>query len=143
MKRFLFVLITMYIAVVGNNGAFSPKPYSLQIEASKPMDISTLANDACSPVVTTTGTKIQSELIADYGNKALIVTQRERMIEKYGNWLSMKEQLVKLGANIIRDTSGNLRVDQVKMQFSGKTSKLSTVVGNVESALIKSINLAL
>lgn len=54
-----------------------------------------------------------------------------------------EEQLVKLGANIIRDTSGNLRVDQVKMQFSGKTSKLSTLVGNVESALIKSINWAL
>ena len=57
--------------------------------------------------------------------------------------LDKEEQLVKLGANIIRDTSGNLRVDQVKMQFSGKTSKLSTLVGNVESALIKSINWAL
>jgi hypothetical protein len=53
-----------------------------------------------------------------------------------------EEQLIKIGANIIRDSSGNMRVDQVSMQFAGKTSKLSTLVGNVEAALIKSIKWA-
>lgn len=50
-----------------------------------------------------------------------------------------EEQLVKIGANIIRDNGSNNRVDEVKMKFAGQTSKLGTLVGNVQSALVKSI----
>jgi hypothetical protein len=48
--------------------------------------------------------------------------------------LDKETQLVKIGANIISDMSGNMRVDQIKMIFSGKTSKLALLVSNVEQA---------
>jgi hypothetical protein len=52
-------------------------------------------------------------------------------------------QLVKIGANIIRDTSGDMRVDQVKIVHAGRTSKLGTLAGNVQDALTQSVTWAL
>jgi hypothetical protein len=52
--------------------------------------------------------------------------------------MEMKEgQMVKLGARIIQEQRGNETAEAVKTRFAGQNSKLATVVGNIEAALIQ------
>lgn len=48
-------------------------------------------------------------------------------------------QMVKIGARIIEDSNTNETREGAKIRFGGQTSKLATVVGNVESALIAAL----
>jgi len=57
--------------------------------------------------------------------------------------MSMKEdQMVKIGARIIADSSGIETAEAAKIRFSGQNSKLSSALGNLEDALIQSFGWA-
>ena len=60
----------------------------------------------------------------------------EGMREKEG-------QMVKIGAKIITDSTGNATAEAAKIRFAGSNSQLSTLVGNVESAFIQCMEWAL
>ena len=59
----------------------------------------------------------------------------EGMKEKEG-------QLIKIGAKIITDASGQETAEGAKIRFAGSTSQLGLIVSNVESAIIKALNWA-
>jgi len=48
-----------------------------------------------------------------------------------------EEQMIKLGARLIQDAGGNETAEAAKIRFAGQNSKLGTIVGNVEAALIQ------
>jgi hypothetical protein len=52
-------------------------------------------------------------------------------------------QLVKIGARIIMDNTGNETAEAAKMRHGASNSVLGTIVGNVESAIIQSIEWAM
>ena len=49
-----------------------------------------------------------------------------------------EDQMVKIGARIIADSSGTETAEAAKIRFSGQNSKLSSVIGNIEEAIKKS-----
>ena len=49
-----------------------------------------------------------------------------------------EEQMIKIGARIIADSSGTETAEAAKIRFSGQNSKLSSVIGNIEEAIKKS-----
>ena len=54
----------------------------------------------------------------------------------------MKEkelQMVKIGARVIQDNSGQETAEAAKIRFSGQNSELATIVGNIEDAMIKAL----
>lgn len=58
--------------------------------------------------------------------------------------MEMKEaQMVKIGARIIQDVTGNETAEAAKIRFAGQNSKLGTIVGNVEAALLQCFGWAL
>jgi len=58
--------------------------------------------------------------------------------------MEMKEvQIVKIGARIIQDSGGNETAEAARIRFAGQNSKLGTVVSNVQSALLKSLDWAM
>lgn len=71
-------------------------------------------------------------LLPEGGNFGLAQANPNQMPQQ--GMLDKEQQMIKIGANIISDVSGNLRVDQIKITFSGKTSKLALLVSNVEQA---------
>jgi len=50
-----------------------------------------------------------------------------------------EQQMIKIGAKIITDTTGQETAEGAKIRFAGSTSQLGILVGNVEAAMIKSI----
>ena len=54
-----------------------------------------------------------------------------------------EQQLIKVGARIIQDSSGVETAEAAKIRFGGQNSKLSTLVGNVESGLIQCLKWAM
>jgi hypothetical protein len=95
----------LYIAVVGNNGAFTKVPYSLHVETSRPMEVKTVAGDACigSPLVATAMQTNTVNVIHSAGKNALFITQRERMQTLYGTseWDNLESKLIAL-ANLVQ-----------------------------------------
>jgi len=90
----------LYVAVIGNNSAFTTQPYSLQLETSSPMDVKTLAGSKCngSPLVDASKATTSSVIIRSTGKKALFVTQRERIKATYGDtaWTDLETNLIAL-----------------------------------------------
>jgi hypothetical protein len=81
----------LYVAVVGNNGAFSSTPYSLQIETSLPLDVKdSLGGDVCvgNALVTDpdpNNTDQPMTLLANNNPTTLFVTQKDRLEAMYPN----------------------------------------------------------
>jgi len=99
----------LYIAVVGNNGAFTTVPYSLQIETSRPMEVETIAGDSCTgsvlvsndPSSAVTPTSTVNEIYSA-GDNAIFVTQKERIKAMYGNaaWANLETKLTALAQQV-------------------------------------------
>ena len=53
-----------------------------------------------------------------------------------------EEQMIKIGARIIADSSGTETAEAAKIRFSGQNSKLSAVIGNIEDAIKKAFRWA-
>ena len=51
-------------------------------------------------------------------------------------------QLIKIGARIIQESSGNETAEAAKILFGGQNSKLAVIVSNVESAINKCLSWA-
>jgi len=90
----------LYVAVVGNNGAYTPTPYSLQLETARPMEVQTLAGSSCNgtPLVAAANATSSTVVIHSAGKKALFVTQRERIKASYGDaaWNELESKLIAL-----------------------------------------------
>jgi hypothetical protein len=90
----------LYIAIVGNNGAFTNIPYSLHLETSRPMQVETLAGDSCngSPLVAAASATNNVSVLHNAGKQALFITQRERMKARYSEaeWSNLEAQLIAL-----------------------------------------------
>lgn len=69
------------------------------------------------------------------GSMGLLQANPNQLPEK--GMENKESQLVKLGANIIRDNPGDNRIIDVQRQSSGQTSKLATLVSNVESGYVQ------
>lgn len=77
-------------------------------------------------------------LLPDGGSATLLQADSNQMPEK---GMEIKEkQMIKIGARIIQDSSGVETAEAAKIRFGGQNSKLGTIVGNVESALIQCFN---
>lgn len=48
-----------------------------------------------------------------------------------------EQQMIKIGARIIQDSTGQETAEAAKIRFAGQNSKLGVIVGNVESALLQ------
>ncbi len=96
----------LFVVVVGANGAFSPEPYSLRIETSQPLDIASILGPEGTytpPVTEWNGTETVI-IPTDYGTldpKTLFVTQKERIIGRYGQeeWNTLESAFVSLAGN--------------------------------------------
>jgi len=94
----------LYVAVVGNNGAFATAPYSLGIETSRPLDLQAFLGANCTGSLVVAPQFATSQLSVLYDNPGtdltLIVTQRERMMALYGldaaGWDAMLADLIAL-----------------------------------------------
>lgn len=74
-------------------------------------------------------------LLPEGGSATLLQANSNQMPEK---GMEIKEQqMIKIGARIIQDSSGVETAEAAKIRFGGQNSKLGTIVGNVESALIQ------
>lgn len=70
------------------------------------------------------------------GGSAELLQANENQMPSKG--MELKElQMMKIGARLIQDTSGNETVDAAKVRFTGQNSKLSSIIQNVESAFIQ------
>ena len=47
-----------------------------------------------------------------------------------------EEQMIKIGARVIQDNSGNETAEAAKIRFAGQNSELASIVGNIEQALM-------
>ena len=74
-------------------------------------------------------------MLPEGGNAVLMQAGSNQMPE---NGMKMKEeQMVKIGAKIISDRGGNETAEAARIRFAGQTSKLSTIVNNIEKAFEK------
>ncbi|MFC1899139.1 hypothetical protein ACFLXP_02270 [Chloroflexota bacterium] len=95
----------LFVVVTGANGAFSPNPYSLRIETSQHLDISQILTQGGIQYPSPEGLDYTVTNTVTLGSsndpKTLFVTQRERMIGRYGedNWLALKDAIVNLSAH--------------------------------------------
>ena len=92
----------VYAVVVGNNGAFNvTRPYRLQVEMSRPLDIKAQlkAQGLCTgtPLVTP-ATPLTTLAGTEGGTQTLIVTQLDRMAAIHGNIDTLKADLASFGA---------------------------------------------
>lgn len=72
------------------------------------------------------------------GSAGLLQAAPNQMPER---GMEMKEeQMVKIGARIIQDSTGQETAEAAKIRFAGQNSKLGTIVGNVESALVQCLD---
>lgn len=53
-----------------------------------------------------------------------------------------EKQMIRIGARVITDTTGNETAEAAKIRFAGQNSKLGVIVGNVQAAILKSIEFA-
>ena len=61
---------------------------------------------------------------------------RQGMIDK-------EAQLIKIGARLITDTTGQETAEAARIRFAGQNSQLGTVVGNIEAGIITAIGYAI
>ncbi len=91
----------IFVAIVGNNGAFSTETYSLQVEASKPVDVEILLGDACTgtPLITN-HTADANPLTGSASPRTLFVTQKQRFDAIHGDtaWASIETGLAAMAA---------------------------------------------
>jgi hypothetical protein len=90
----------VYAVVVGHNGAFSPIPYSLQIESSKPQVLSKLLPNTCKgvPVVTTSPTdKFTLNTTTSGSSKVLFVYPEQRFKTIHNTGDEVKNKLLEVG----------------------------------------------
>jgi len=74
-------------------------------------------------------------LLPDGGNAGLLQANPNQMPER---GMELKEaQMVKLGARIIQDSTGQETAEAAKIRFAGQNSKLGVIVGNTEAALLQ------
>lgn len=72
-------------------------------------------------------------LLPEGGKSSLLQASENQMPSK---GMEMKEaQMIKIGARIIQDASGQETAEAAKIRFGGQNSKLGIIVGNVEAAL--------
>jgi len=72
-------------------------------------------------------------LLPEGGQSSLLQASENQMPLK---GMEIKEaQMIKIGARIIQDASGNETAEAAKIRFGGQNSKLGIIVGNVEAAL--------
>jgi len=77
----------------------------------------------------------QGVLLPEGANASLLQAAPNSMPER---GMEMKEQqMVKLGAKIITDGAGNETAEAARIRYAGQNSKLATVVGNLESAMVQ------
>lgn len=69
------------------------------------------------------------------GGDATLLQAGENIMPERG-MVAKELQLVKLGARLITDAGGNETAEAAKIRYAGQNSKLATVVGNVEAALM-------
>lgn len=48
-----------------------------------------------------------------------------------------EQQMIKIGARVIQDNTGQETAEAARIRFSGQNSELATIVGNIESALLQ------
>lgn len=100
----------VFAVIIGSNGAHSLDPYTLQLETSAPFSEIVLASGGdlgeeyaqlCSGDPLVASPTPLTTLYEDPAPETLIVTQRERMIAKYGQaaWDNMLAELVALSAH--------------------------------------------
>lgn len=76
-------------------------------------------------------------LLPEGGEGSLLQANENTMPTK---GMDIKEQqMVKIGARIIQDNSGVETAEAARIRFSGQNSKLGTVVGNVQTALMQAL----
>jgi len=74
-------------------------------------------------------------LLPDGGQAGLLQADPNQMPEK---GMELKEQqMIKIGARIIQDSTGQETAEAAKIRFAGQNSKLGVIVGNTESALLQ------
>lgn len=74
-------------------------------------------------------------LLPDGGTAGLLQADPNQMPER---GMELKEaQMVKLGARIIQDSTGQETAEAAKIRFAGQNSKLGVIVGNTEAALLQ------
>lgn len=70
------------------------------------------------------------------GGSANLLQANPNQLPDHG--MEIKEQqMIKVGARIIQDASGNETAEAAKIRFGGQNSKLGTIVGNIEDALLQ------
>lgn len=76
-------------------------------------------------------------LLPENASAALLQANPNQMPER---GMEIKEQqMIAIGAKIITDSSGVETAEAAKIRFAGQNSKLSLVVGNVESAILNAL----
>jgi len=76
-------------------------------------------------------------LLPEGGSGSLLQASPNQMPER---GMELKEQqMVKIGARIIQDVAGVETATAAHIRYAGQNSKLSAVVGNVESALVQCV----
>lgn len=73
-------------------------------------------------------------LLPEGGNGNLLQAVSNQMPER--GMEAKEQQMVKLGARIIQDAGGNETAEAAKIRFAGQNSKLGTIVGNVDDAML-------
>jgi hypothetical protein len=79
-------------------------------------------------------------LLPEGGSAGLMQANENQMPSK---GMGVKEdQMVKIGARIIQDSTGEETAEAARIRFGGQNSQLATIVGNVEAAVVRSLGFA-
>lgn len=77
-------------------------------------------------------------LLPEGGNATLLQANPNQLPER---GMELKEQqMIKLGARLITDTAGNETAEAARIRYAGQNSKLSTIVSNIESAIMQCLD---
>ena len=79
-------------------------------------------------------------MLPEGGSAGLLQASENQMPMK--GMVEKEMQMVKIGARIIMDSSGNETAEAAKIRFGGQNSQLAVVVGNVEAAYRKALGWA-
>jgi hypothetical protein len=117
----------VYAVVIGHNGAFSPIPYTLQIEASEPLDLASLLPNTCTgeEVVNTEPT---TEFVLDTNTSGssgvLFVYPEQRFQAIYGN--TVKANLLGVGHVLVvpSDIYSNWDTNPCSVDAANNVAKL-------------------
>lgn len=73
-------------------------------------------------------------LLPENADAKLLQTAETTMAERAME--AKEQQMIKIGARIIQDSTGSETAEAARIRFGGQNSKLSLIVGNVESGLL-------